>query len=194
MIRKCWKWVRGSRRRSIIAGGLVSTLIVAGAATAYFLAQSTGSGSGTQNFGTVTTNLTLHVAWPDGITPSPAATPNWQPLTLTVDNPGSVDGVINTIHYGGASSTDSGCEAVLSDSTRAGDVIEWPDGTAAIAFGAFSLPGHGSSAMYNLPTPLPVPAGTTGLTVATPLKIAFIDRGDQSACSGKPLTIAFTTS
>jgi hypothetical protein len=151
--------------KKVVAIGATAVLTVgiAGAAFAYFT--TTGAGGGSTTAGT-SSAVTLHAAINTGIIPGDGG----QSVTFTADNPSSASQEVTTISFGSVTSTDAGCQAMLTANT-----------------GQFSMADVTSDTV--------VPGSSTGFALTGKGTLVWGDSAtvDQTACAGKPLTLNVTS-
>lgn len=123
----------GTRRRTIAVLGSVGVLALAGVAIAYFTAS--GSGTGTGSAGT-STAFVLHGSVTDPLYPGTSSD-----VTFTVDNKGSGNQKLDTIHLDSVSTDKPGC--VVADFSMPNVVVSHDyapgDGQAVTPKGTISM-------------------------------------------------------
>lgn len=152
-------------KKGLAAVGALVVAVSAVGAYAYFA--TTGSGNGTAASGSAATGqITLHTSFADGLVPGASTD-----VTFTADNSNlTTSQYVNVISFGSVSSSNSGCQAVITAHPTQFSMTAVTSGTS-------------------------VPAGASAHALSGTGSLVWSDSSsqDQTACAGKPLTLNVTS-
>ena len=180
MFRKCWNFIRSSRRRKIVAAVATASLVFAGAALAYYLLEVNVSTPVSGQLGTpgsTTQNVTAEATFPTNL--APCGNSCTDPLVNT--------GIID-VQVGNTNSQEVNVSTVTIPPPSQWTITQTPDGRAA---------GPCDPAWFR------VDANTVTLPVIVPpqsqkhvgdFPVTFIDDGnpDQNGCAGASISFTAT--